>query len=157
MKWVSPNFRLNSSWSLNLPSLWQPGCGRRSRPWAGGAAGGRRWRDTARRRCCWGNGGATGPSTWCRDPPARSCSIPATVAGSRGESRARCRRCTARLSWSLRCPPLRGATRWCNAHRKERIETQGTQSLRQQEERRQKKALSITVIKTAWKLWKPRN
>lgn len=122
---------------MNSPSWLQPGFGHKSRPWVEGAAAGRRWKDTTHMRRSWVNGGATGRNTWYRVLRARSCSNPEREARSRGESTARSLRHRAMLSWSLRCHPLRNAARWCSAHRREQRGTPGTQSLKEQERRRQ--------------------
>ncbi len=129
-----------SHWQIcwNSPSWVQPGFGHKSRSWAEGAAADRRWRDTTHMRCWLLNGGATGRSMWSRVPLGRSCSNRGRAARSRGESRARSLRRRSRLSWSLRCQPSRSTAQWCNAHRRGWTRTPGTQSLNEQEERRQK-------------------
>lgn len=116
--------------SVNSPSWLQLGFGRKSRPWAEEAAADRRWRDSTHKRCWWVHGGATGQSMWFQVPLARSYSIPARAAGSRRGSRARCQRHRTRLSWSLRCRPLRTAAQWCSVHKRGLTATPGIQYLK---------------------------
>ena len=134
---------------MNSPSWLPSGSGRMSRPWVEEAAADRRWRDTTRRRRWWVNGGATGRSMWYRVPRAHSCPNPGWAARSRRESRARSLRHRARPSWSLTCRPGRNTARRRSAHRREQTTKPGTQSLKEQDRRKQKSRLQDSS------LWRP--